>query len=538
MKKFVLPPRSFWLIPAAVVLLRGIPFLFTLLAVTPGGAFFPPVGYNPVDSFAYVAFIRQTAETGDWLLSNPYTNLPQSGRFILPLFALLGHLSRWTGADAFWLLELARIPLVFVFFAVLWYFLGPLLTNVRQRFIAAWLVAFSGGIEFLFLSNLDRWPPRVRTTLAEALSDDQGWNTFASMNNPLWIAGLILTLIALRPLLMRAGEQRPRDWIQFALAFLVTYFMHPYSGLVVMSVAVLLPVIRWYLDDQEGSRKYLIGLCAGLGVSLPIIAAISFWQNRDTVFRLAAENVLGNYSLSIFWYPVTLGALGLLAARGWRRWIQNRVPGRMEIGAWTLVVIFMHSSPLLNGFHFVFHLHIPVCMVAATALDEFLLCFRNGTARKRVATLFLLVCLFQSPLTVTWRSGKRALSYQVPGPIMSAISRLAQEPAGLVYTSPHLGTMIPAFTNHRAYVGHWFLTPDFATKQDYFLALADGRISPEWLRDLIINEKIDYVLLPPGMPMPVLNALRTLASEVIETGGAVLLIIHGEALEGLEGVGG
>jgi hypothetical protein len=522
----MLPPRTFWLIPAAVVLLRGIPFALTQLAVTPSGSFFPPVGYNPVDSFAYVAFIRQAAETGDWLLSAPYTNLPQSGRFIMPLFALLGHVGRWTGADPFWLLELSRIPLIFLFFAVLWYFCGALLASVRQRFIAAALVAFSGGVEFLFLNNLERWPPRVRTTLAEALSDDQGWNTFASMNNPLWIAGLILTLIALRPLLLPTGEQKPRDWVQFTLAFVAAHLVHPYSGLLVLAVAVLIPVIRWILDVPGGSRRYLVGLCVGLGVSLPVLAAISVWQHQDIVFRRAAENVLGNYTLSVFWYPVTLGALGLLAVRGWRRWIQKGNAGRIELGAWTLVVIFMHSSPVFNGYHFVFHLHVPLCVIAATALDELLPGLRQGAARERLATSLLLVFLFQSPLTVTWRAAKRALTYQVPAPIMSAVSRLAQEPAGLVYTAPHLGTMIPAITHHRVYMGHWFLTPDFSAKQDYFLALADGRANPEGLRDLILNERMDYVLLPSAMPRPVLEVARTLATDVIDTGGAVLLIIR------------
>src|ERR1051326_8100656 len=127
------PPRAFWLVPFLVVGLRSIPFLLTRIAETAGGAFFPPIGYNPIDSFAYVAFIRQSAETGHWLLNGPYTTLPQQGHFILPLFAFLGHWSRWTGTDPFWLLDWVGVSLVFTFFVVLWFFLGPLVPNTRQR---------------------------------------------------------------------------------------------------------------------------------------------------------------------------------------------------------------------------------------------------------------------------------------------------------------------------------------------------------------------------------------------------------------------
>jgi hypothetical protein len=484
-----------------------------------------PVGYNPIDWFAYVGFVRQTAETGNWLLVNPHTVMPQDGRFLLPLFSLLGQVCRWTGVDPFWMLELARIPLVFLFFTVLWYFLRTLVPNVRQRLLAVWLVGFSGGLEVAFLSSLNLWPIRSRNELLEALSDDQGWNTFAALNNPLWAAGLTLALIAIRPLLQPAAAQRWRDWCQFAAGFVVTYLVHPYSGLVVLGVAICLPIGRWVLDVPENRLSYCVGAGAALAVALGLIGTVAWWQNQDLVFRLTAGSVLGNHQLSVFWYPITLGGLGFLAVRGWRHWIRSQAPYRWEIGIWILTVMLMHTSPLFNGYHFVFMLHIPLCIMGATALDEVMQRWSVSRWRDRVVTGLLLALVFQSACSVTWRSAKGALTHQLPEVVVAVIDRLRQEPAGRIYTSPYLGTLIPAYTSHRVYVGHWFLTPDQPVKQKYFLDLLEGRVGPQELVDLIHQGSLDYVVLPPAMPPYVLEAIRPMARSVIMIDRFALVVI-------------
>ena len=143
-----------------------------------------------------------------------------------------------------------------------------------------------------------------------------------------------------------------------------------------------------------------------------------------------------------------------------------------------------------------------------------------------MAFAVLLVLLFQSAVAVTWRSARQAVAYQIPGPIMAAVGRLAQEPAGKVYTSPHIGTLIPAYTPHRVYLGHWFLTPDYPAKLAYFNDLMEGRASPRGLADLIQKEAIDYVLLPPAMPRSVLDAIRPLAKNIIAVDQFVLVLTH------------
>ena len=199
---------------------------------------------------------------------------------------------------------------------------------------------------------------------------------------------------------------------------------------------------------------------------------------------------------------------------------------RFELGAWTIAVMLMHTSPLINGYHFVCYLHIPLCIVGAGVFADVLRKARSSNNRVQIAATLMLVVLFQSTPAVTWRSARRVLDYQVPAPIMTAISRLERMPAGNVYTSPHIGTLIPAYTRHHVYVGHWFLTPDYTARQTQFMDLLEGRAAPSVLVELLRHEPIDYVLLPPAMPLSVLETVRPLAKEVVPAGPYTLLVIR------------
>ena len=511
-----IPPRLFWLIPAVVIALRMVPFLLTRLIEPPEGKVLPAVGYNPIDWFAYAAFTRHAAETGDWLLSNPYASMPQTGRFIMPLFSVLGHVVRWTGLDVFWAIELSRVPLTFLFFAVLWWFLAPLVADVRKRLMTIVLVAFSGGLELLVLPTVNRWPLELQTVGYQALSDDQGWNTFAALYNPLWIAGLTCTLIALRPVVQPGGPQNLTQWAQTSIGYAITHLVHPYSGLVVLAVICANPVLRLLIGVTENLKAQLAGLAKTVIPAVLVVASISWWQNQDPVYRTTAARVLGNNPLSVFWYPATLGVLLVLVLRGSRYWLANKIPGRLELLAWIAAVVFMHNSPLFNGHHYVFHLHLPLCIVATCAFDRLWHAAHNETPTRQIVAALALAALFQSPIACTFRAVKNVLNYQVPAPAMAALDRLAKLPAGIVYTSPHIGTLVPAYTPHRTYLGHWFMTPDYRARQNHFNEVVAGHADPTTVIEFFRKEHIDYVLLPPSTSPALLNALGTTASEITD----------------------
>jgi hypothetical protein len=510
------PPAAYWLIPLAVALLRALPDLATQVLPAPAGSVYPGVGYNPIDSFAYLGFIRQAAETGDWLLFNPHTTLPQDGRYFLPLFSLLGWVCRLTGISPFTALECARVPLIFGFFAGLWRFTDGLLANRRQRVSAALLIAFAGGLEFLAHATLAWWPTAWHRPLFEAISDDHGWSTFASMNNPLWIAGLTFGLIALRPVVNAEAVRGWRGAVQTGLGTLLAFGVHPYSGLGVLGVAAGVLGARCLRGPGGTGPGEEIRLGTALALALVLIGGGSWWQNQDPVFHATAQGFFGGRCLTPLWYPLTLGMLGWLAFRGTvLRW-RERTPGTRELLAWAAVAALLHASPWTNGYHFVFLLPLPLGLLGAPALEDVWQRLRDAEvpAERQLAGALGLVLTFQSALAVTWRTTRQALDYAVPEPAMAALQALAREPAGRVYTSPHLGTLVPAYTPHRVAVGHWFLTPGHSARQRGYTDLMAGRVVAEDFVAALHRDAIGFVLLPPGAPSGVAAALAAASRRV------------------------
>lgn len=562
------PPAAYWLIPLTVAALRAIPFLASRLAAPPPDSFYPPFGYNPIDGLAYVGFIRQAAETGDWLLVNAHTTQPQDGRYFLPLFSLLGWVCRLTGLSPFTALELARVPLVFAFFAVFWRFAGDFLPDRRQRLLAAMLVAFAGGVEFLAHATLSWWPAAWHRPLFESISDDYGWSTFAALFNPLWGAGLTLALLALRPVLKpKPGPRRSADnpasdfgfrisdfppssragnpahegaaddlvrgtpavalppaaspaWRDAALVAgwtVATYLVHPYSGLGVLAISGGVLLMRAL---SRAGRAEALRLAAGLTAAVAVIAGFSAWQHQDAVFHATARGLFGPHGLSVLWYPLTLGATGGLAALG--AWQRGRAgaPGKRELLVWAGVAALLHWSPWTSGYHFVYLLPLPLGLLAAPALDALLRVFADDAAplRRQFGAALVVALAFQSAPAVTWRTTRLTLARPFPTPVRDAMQVLAREPAARVYASPHLGLIVPAYTAHRVVVGHWFLTPQHATKQARYNALMAGLVSTEDFLAELRREAVRYVLLPPRARAEVVEAL-TAAARQVETFG-------------------
>jgi len=486
------PPWHLWLAPAIVAALRALPFLATRVTVPEPGFSIAPIGYNPKDWLAYVALIRESATTGRLALANPFTTMPQDGRYVLLFQDALGLVVRWTGLDPFVVLELSRIPLLALMFAALWRLTGVVLADRRQRVLACWLVALSGGFEAVVYAAFPAISAQLQTVVNQDLWHLQGWNTFAATYNPLWVAALALTFWTLVPLLRPAGPAGTRDLVTLAVGFTALFWTHPYSAIVVLAVAATRPVLGWMLDVPGG----LAGagrIALALAPVLLVNGAVAAWQSADAVYSATSANALGPQALSPFWYPVTLGAVGFFAARGWSQMVTEHHPARLVLGAWTLAIVFLHSSSVLNGYHFVFQLYPPVCLAAAPAL------LRTANRQRAlpwgaVRVLALAVLLFQSAITLTWKCVGAIATHRVRTDGMQAIALLRDRPLGNVLAPPDLGNYVPAYAPHRVYVGHWFMTPGYAEKTRQAIAALSGQLSPDALAALVDAERIRYLV--------------------------------------------
>ena len=287
-----------------------------------------------------------------------------------------------------------------------------------------------------------------------------GWNTFAALFNPLWAASLGLTLVTLEPMLKPMRPTRTQDLIRIAVGFgCSTGYALTRPSWSSPSLVYGLPWARFCVS--RSIQTVIYGSPTPLYPLLLLIAAIVFWQSGDTIFRRIAGNSLGHQSASIFWYPLTLGLTGLFAIQGLQRLTASAHPWRYRLGAWLLAVVFLHTSPLLNGYHFVFQLYLPICFLAAPVVrDTFEGCAIALSAHP-LSTL-LLLGLFLSCAVVTRRSlGDLWQENLVPQSFVDVARLLADKPTGNVLAMPGLGNILPAYGPHRVYVGHWFLTREF-----------------------------------------------------------------------------
>lgn len=516
------PPFALWLAPLLVAGLRALPWAAAVGGIKTAAGVPLPIGYNPKDWLQYVAFIREAA-AGDFLLANPFTTAAQDGRYLPVFFDLLGVVCRFTGVDPFTVLELSRVPLLFLLLAAVWQIGGVALVDRRHRVLASWLVMLAGGLEVVAERVVPYLPEQVGWQMQQDLWHLQGWNTFAASYNPLWVAALALTLVALLPLVRPGGPRGIRDALRLGGGFFLLVLIHPYSAIVVLAVAAGRPLLGWLLalpNARAGAGVTLAGLLPALALSLALWA----WQSGDAVYRATAGRTLGVQALSVFWYPVTLGVVGLLAIRGWRWWITGDEAGRLGLGAWTLAVVVLHSSTVLNGYHFVFHLWPPLCLAAAPALASTLDRLRArpwGLA----GVAALLVLLFQTPLTLTAKCVGEVATHRIRPSGLDALGVLAALPAGNVLAPTDLGNYVPAYTNHRVYVGHWFLTPRHAERVKEVDAIFGGRATEDQIVGLVERERIRYVVAAAAVAPRLAAALGPRVGRTLPAGELAVLVL-------------
>jgi len=489
------PTPSAWLAFGIATVIRALPFAVTRV-VSPGdGKAFLPIGYLADDFLQYVAFVRERPVAGSAFLANPFTTDPQGGRFVLLFHQLLGVVYRATGIDGFWLLELSRPLLMAALLLALWRLLRLVLARDRERTWACWLVALSGGFGALgFLAE-----PLLPRVMAEAVHHDlwtaQGWNTFDAFYNPLWIGALTLLLILFSVTLKPEGPRGIGDHLLAPAIFVVLWLTHPYSAMAAIAVLAAVPIVEWALADAVAWRQQRARLTS-IAPGVALVFAIVWWQRGDPVFRASSGNVLGQESLGAFWYPITLGGVGMFAVRGFVEWARIRHPWRHALAAWVTAIALLHPSTIVNGYHFVMYLYPALCIVAAPALASAFDRARQS-AWPRLAAGGLAALLFSAPVAVT-AADLRALSKNVfPSSALRLVGHLAVQPPGHVLASPDLGNLVPAYGPHRVYVGHWFMTPDYTARSELYWKLVGGEADAATaLPGLLDRERIAYVVVP------------------------------------------
>jgi hypothetical protein len=516
-----LPPWPVLTAVAVVAALRGLPWLVLRSLPGPAGSIQLPLPFVPKDWLVYVAFVIAPADPGSTWLSNPYTTEPQDGRFILLLHQLLGAVHGLTGLSGGLLLEAVRPPLLLVLAITLWWFLGPIFSDQRERQWAALLVLLSGGVHGVVVAAARGLPGWIPELLVQDLRQVNGWSTFESAFNPVWLAGLSLLLVVVG-LALRRGPVGWRGGVALAGALVTLWCTHAYSAVASLAIVGAALVAELLLGEEgwAGRGERLAWLVAGLLA----VVAVALWQRGDPVFRATAGGFFGKQGLPPSWYPLTLGALLPLALLGLAGWAKARHPWRLVVGGWLVAVALLHGSDLVNGYHFVPYLHIPVAIAAAPALVRSLDRWRRFGDRVRPAVL-LLALVVGAPLA-TWDAVRTRSDSQLDAGAVAVVERLGRLPPGRVLAPVEVGQLVPGLAGHRTFLGHWFMTPGHGERRallDRLLARPEAE-ADAWRR-LVSEARIDYVVTPEARAGAVEQALGgAVAARGREGDWAILLI--------------
>jgi hypothetical protein len=303
-------------------------------------------------------------------------------------------------------------------------------------------------------------------------------------------------------------------------AFLAAWLVHPYSA-VAIAVAAAGGTLSAWISSEPDTRGRLLGAATALAPALLVYGALVAWQRRDPSFAAAAGGFFGKQNLPVAWYPLTLAALGLFALQGLRRLAAERSPWRHGLAGWIGAIALLHSSNLVNGYHFVFALHLPLALAAAGPVAAFF-AGRADQGRRRAAGLVVGALLFGSALGTTLDDIGGAADHVMPKTQAQLLSALAKAPPGPVMAPPLLGNLVPAFTPDRVYVGHWFMTPGYDARSQEYARLASGEMGLEEARRLLSGQGIRYLIVPADRAPRLLAGLGLPAAAAATFGDLVL----------------
>ena len=372
-----------------LVFATAAPYLWNYLATPPGGQYTWILPPYPEDSFGYLAWTRQAAE-GHFLFQLKFTALPHSAFLFNPFFLMAGWLTRLFAGNAGLALFVLKEVGVVCFLLALYKYIDHLGFNRFQSVVATILVGVSSGVGGLL----------VWLGLADPASHVSGdlWlvdmNTFWSLLwNPLFPWSLTLLLLAMFWLGRGSRDGRKSDFWLAGVAAGILALIHPYSQPLLFTFAVLITFWR--------AKASALGcLFRFFAAALPFVVYIGsvtafhpLISRHDTMGEMSSPSPAA-YALG-FGLPLLFCALGLAVDR--QRLLKHCGP----VLFWFVLSLTLAYVPFWFQRKLIFGAHVPLCLMAAVALDLLRDRFSNSGARRWLAAagaLILLPLLVSTPV--------------------------------------------------------------------------------------------------------------------------------------------
>ena len=497
---------------AVVLLVVNVPYGLGAVMSTPELEFGGAV-YAVEDMNSYFAKMRQ-GERGAWLFRIPYTAEEHPGTIIYLFYLLLGKAAAVLGLSLEGTFHLARLVCGAICMLAVYRFLAHYTPLRAVRRIAFLLVAFSGGMGWLFiLTGQTGWLGSLSIDLI--LPEGYGFLIlYSAPHIALATAGLLLGLVWVES---GCARHDVRLALAGAAAFLGVALIAPFYLLVpcgVLGVHWLVVSVRQRRPDWKAA--WLIVLSA-----LPSGAVVGYdyyYFTFDPVYRAwAAQNLVRSpHPLHYLAGYLVVGALALVGGV----WAVRR--RRWSLGLpliWLAVVPLLLYVPFNAQRRLIIGAQVPLCLLAALGwvhcvalpfgrsrfvrwLGRHPRYSRAGMRRFLTAILILLASL-TNPLLILGNSVQVA---RPRPPIYHSRAELdALEwlrahtaPEDIVLCAYETGNYLPVRAGNRVLLGLGTETLDAERKRAEVGRFYNAGESDAWRRELLRQYGIAYVLVGPN----------------------------------------
>lgn len=471
---------------AALMVITGLPYLYGYMSAPPNRTYIG-VMLDVPDTMQYWSWMRD--HRTQLVIANRLTSEPNDPALFNVLWLIMGRIERVSGLSESTLFQLLRIVAGSGFLAILWWFCGLFFTKRNERWAVYALISVGGGLGWVWV--IDKYLnglADVRFPLDLYVFEP---NTFLNLLAfPHFLAAAMLILMIFGFFLQ---AERSGNWRWYAAATATALYLgvqHAYDLLpvyIILGVYVLLQFVR--------ARRILWDRFWGLGavglLSFPPAGYFTFLTTQNPLWR----EVLKQFANAGVYTPNPLHLFLLLGIPYcvmvvygmvllWRiatKQLHNPfaplrdTPTSPDLFLWTWALVGWGLLYIPTDFqiHMLNPYQIPVGLLAVRAVLDWR--ERATTVApdiRRWALMVLLVLALPINFYIfAWRFTelKRAEKpYYLTSAEVAALDWLEAHDAerAVVLSGEEMGKFIPAYTDHRAVLGHWAMTAQFFKRRD------------------------------------------------------------------------
>ena len=505
--------RDVWTVWLVISLLTTLPYVLASLR-TPTGFVFSGVLTAYDDTFAYFAWMRQGANL-QLLMCDPYTSEPQPCEFFLPLWTVLGFISRVTGLSIPLTFHTIRLVSALLLLLVAKAVAGLVVKSRTRLRYTLWLYATSGGFGWLVFGLKNKGnlfggavgSGSVDLNLPEAIAFR---SIFAQVH---FCVGVALLGAAIALFFKAAVERHSTHAFISGLLTSLLAVIHPYMVVVVCAVSVvallLLPLIgKLRVGINAYSSSFSVAVRFTLG-ALPGVGYLIYLNRSNEVLREWLR-VTDTFSPPAWEYALGFGFVGALGLVGlFVNWARHNQYVRL-LSIWVAVQALLLYFPVSFQRRFVEGLQLPLSIAASAALFGIANRTLRKTQRKYFRSAILAGAIVLAALTnigflIGQLSGRGETSgandprRYLSTDVIAAFDWLKAKstPETVLFSSYLTGNIAPSMTGMRVFLGHYAQTLGSDEKGPLVAAFYSNTVGELEIRKLFTAHRVRYIFYGP-----------------------------------------